>query len=545
LILGWLILPVRPAEVAGSDLASRVVVLANAKDPDSVRLARYYATKRAVPPDNVVALPMSAAETIGWPEFIGSIYQPLQDWLAARHWIDAIATTVTDSIGRKRYSIFGHRISYLVVCRGVPLRVSHEPRFYVDELQLASQPGLRTNQGAVDSELALLAHGTYDINGWLPNPRFKIEPSRLFETNPVVCVTRLDGPSFEDAAGLVDHAIEAETTGLIGRFYVNVRGGPHPDGEHWLEQTGALIADLGFDGDVDRTDNNLPVTARFDAPAFYFAWYAQDLSGPMAPPDFRFPPGAIALHIHSASAPTLRSTATGWCGPLVARGVTATFGNVFEPYLQLTLEPQLLMQALGQGWNLGDAACFATPALSWQTIVIGDPLYRPFAVPLDAQLANAEALVPALKPYVLLRKARLLEREGRKAEAMQLLQNGIHRQPGAVLALALAERLGKDGDKRGAVRVLSSNFENKPLDPGQIPLHLQAARQLLDDGAAHQAVAVYRSILDQGAPGPVWREIILRAGTAAARAAGELDQAVAWEKELSQLTNPVPPGPKK
>ncbi len=414
----------------------------------------------------------------------------------------------------------------------------------LNELRLSSQPGLRTNQGAVDSELALLAHDTYDINGWLPNPRFGVEPARLFETNPVVCVTRLDGPSFEDAAGLVDHAIEAEAEGLIGRFYVNVRG-PHPDGEHWLEQTGALIADLGFDGDVDRTDNNLPVTARFDAPAFYFAWYAQDLSGPMAPPDFRFPPGAIALHIHSASAPTLRSTATGWCGPLVARGVTATFGNVFEPYLQLTLEPQLLMRALGQGWNLGDAACFATPALSWQTIVIGDPLYRPFAVSLDVQLANAEAVSPALKPYVLLRKARLLERAGKKAEAVQLLQDGIHQHPGAVLALALAERLGGDGDRPGAVRVLTTYFEKQSLEPGQIPLHQQAARQLLDYGAAHQAVAVDRSILDNGAMGQVWRETILRAGIVAARAAGEQGQAAAWEKELSQLTNPVPASPKK
>jgi hypothetical protein len=103
---------------------------------------------------------------------------------------------------------------------------------------------------------------------------------------------------------------------------------------------------------------------------------------------------------------------------LVARGVTATFGNVFEPYLQLTIEPQMLMRALSQGRNLGDAAYYATPALSWQTIVIGDPLYRPFAVSLDAQLANVGALPPALGRYVLLRKARLLEREGKKAEAV-------------------------------------------------------------------------------------------------------------------------------
>ena len=55
--------------------------------------------------------------------------------------------------------------------------------------------------------------------------------------------------------------------------------------------------------------------------------------------------GAVALHIHSFSAPTLRSDSAGWCGPFVARGVTATVGNVFEPYLDLTHRPNLLLQA--------------------------------------------------------------------------------------------------------------------------------------------------------------------------------------------------------
>ena len=86
------------------------------------------------------------------------------------------------------------------------------------------------------------------------------------------------------------------------------------------------------------------------------------------------------MHIHSYSATTLRNRDTGWSGPFVARGVTATVGNVFEPYLQLTHRPDLLLRALVRGATFGDAACYAQPALSWQVIAIGDPLYRPFAV---------------------------------------------------------------------------------------------------------------------------------------------------------------------
>ena len=79
--------------------------------------------------------------------------------------------------------------------------------------------------------------------------------------------------------------------------------------------------------------------------------------------------------------------------------------------IETICSPLSRTRALSAGRTLGDAAYYALPALSWQTIVIGDPLYRPFAVSLDAQLANVGALPPALAPYVLLRKARLLERD--------------------------------------------------------------------------------------------------------------------------------------
>jgi uncharacterized protein (TIGR03790 family) len=111
----------------------------------------------------------------------------------------------------------------------------------------------------------------------------------------------------------------------------------------------------------------------------YFGWYAATVNGPFTVPGFRFPPGTLAMHIHSFSAATLRDAATGWCGPLLARGVTATVGNVFEPYLQLTHRPDYLLRALARGENFGDAVYYAQPALSWNTIAIGDPLYRPFS----------------------------------------------------------------------------------------------------------------------------------------------------------------------
>ena len=123
--------------------------------------------------------------------------------------------------------------------------MSHEPRFYVDEPRLALRPEFRTNQGAVDSELTMLAHSTYNINGWVPNPLFRVERPPLFENEPVVKVARLDGPTYDDARRLVDHALEAERTGLLGRYYVDLRG-PHPDGERVAGAHGRPARRPGF-----------------------------------------------------------------------------------------------------------------------------------------------------------------------------------------------------------------------------------------------------------------------------------------------------------
>jgi uncharacterized protein (TIGR03790 family) len=111
----------------------------------------------------------------------------------------------------------------------------------------------------------------------------------------------------------------------------------------------------------------------------YFGWYAPDANGPFVPAEPRLARGAIAIHIHSLSARTLRrETDAGWAAPLVAKGAAATFGNVAEPYLQLTHRPDLLLQALAKGATLGDAAYEALPALGWMAVLVGDPLYRPF-----------------------------------------------------------------------------------------------------------------------------------------------------------------------
>jgi len=527
------LLVIAGAAWAGSP-ADRVVILANQSDADSLAVARHYAEARHVPVDNIIALPMSVRETVTWTEFVATIWSPLQAELVRRRWIDAIPMDLADESGRKKYAMSGHRISYLVVCRGVPLRIEH------DEALLAAaggppvpNPSFRVNSAAVDSEFALLAHAAYGLTGFIGNPLFRNDRPTGYELGQIVKVARLDGPTVDDALALVDRAIEAEQRGLVGRAYIDL-GGNHPDGDRWLEDAIKQLAALDYDTDVDRQPGTMPVTARFDAPAIYLGWYSGAVDGPFTLPGFRFPVGAIALHIHSYSAATLRSTGTHWCGPLLARGVTATVGNVFEPYLQLTHRPDLLLRALARGDTFGDAACYAMPAFSWQGVAVGDPLYRPFAVPLAEQLKGRGRLPPRLAGYVTIRRMLELERTKHADEAVALARKALADEPGIALAFALAQRLQAAGDLAGAANALGFLPLLKTYRPDEWALVRAAASLLATAGRPQRAADVYANLLAESALPVEFRLGCLREARQAALAGQDMVRAVAWQKEIDQ-----------
>jgi hypothetical protein len=54
-------------------------------------------------------------------------------------------------------------------------------------------------------------------------------------------------------------------------------------------------------------------------------------------------------------------------------------GNVYEPYLTLTTDLQILQDRLMAGFTLAESGWAGTKGLSWMNIVLGDPLYKPYA----------------------------------------------------------------------------------------------------------------------------------------------------------------------
>jgi len=518
----------------GDDLASRVVILANADDADSIRIARHYAEQRGIPELNIVALPMPLGETISWKAFSIGIWQPLQKELLARAWMDAIPMSLIDSVGRRRFAPAGHRISYLVVCRGVPLRINHDPMLLTELKGPANRPELLTNHSAVDAELSLLAFGDYEINSYVPNPLFRVVAPSTLVAETIIKVSRLDGPSVKDVLRLIDETMAAEKTGLIGRAYIDVKG-PYPQGNDWMERAIIELESIDLKPSVNRQSGTFGVDARIDMPAVYAGWYAGNLNGPFALPEFRFAPGAVAVHIHSYSAQTMRSDTSGWCGPLIARGAAVTTGAVFEPYLPFMHHPQMLIERLAAGANVGDAASYSLPVLSWQNILIGDPLYRPFKRTLEDQWEHRAEVSARLLPYVVLRQVQHLVAKGDRDGALALARLEQAERPSLAVGLELAEMLTKDGDFVGAAQAVGFAPHLRSVSSNEWALLESAAEMLKAAGGYPSALQIYTNLLALERVPEGLRKAWLTRAIRTANEAGNLSLSLGWERELTQL----------
>lgn len=363
-----------------------VVVVYNSRMPESKTVAEHYARMRQVPAKQIFGFALSTNEIITRADFTDSLQKPLTEKLEATGlWkFGEVTLTTNGQPAQTETRVIQSKIRYAVLCYGVPLKI--EPVAKLEEMAAKLMGAqFQHNEAAVDSELAWLPLLKVNIplTGPLPNLFYTCtNPASLNCTNGLLLVVRLDGPTPEIANALVDKSLAAETNGLWGRAYFDARGLATSDGyylgDQWMMESANISRQLGFETELDTNANTLPASFPMSHIAIYAGWYDGGVDGPFTAPKVEFMPGAFAYHLHSFSADTVRSDVRNWCGPLLAKGATCTMGCVYEPYLQFTPNIAFFLSAFGSGYTFGEAAWAAQPALSWQTTVIGDPLYQPF-----------------------------------------------------------------------------------------------------------------------------------------------------------------------
>jgi uncharacterized protein (TIGR03790 family) len=509
---------VAAARAFGFPEPDQVVVLANSRESDSVGLAGYYAAARGIPEGNIIAIPMPIEETISWSQYVGEIHNPLFSRLLADGWIGARVLDQVDLAGRSKIELKGHRIGYLVTCRGVPLRIENS----LDLLEAESAdlpPRYRTNRAAVDSELSLLTRSNVPTSGVVTNPLYREKEPTARRMASVIRVSRLDGSNWESCRRLVDSAISGEKRGLVGRAYIDA-GELNQVGEAWFASIGRKIELLGFDLDRESTRANFPFTARMDAAVLYLGWHSGKVVGPVVNSGFRFSEGAVAIHIHSSSAGTLRR---GWLAALVNAGAAATVGNVYEPYLQLTHDLDLFFERIESGASIGEAAFYSLPGQSWQSILVGDPLYRPFQIRFEGQWSRRDDFA-ADGQYLVLRKANLLERDERRSDAASVLREGANEYPdGLALAFRIATEMA-DQTTTGWMAPLQNAMRSAMESPGEWGLIVEAAELLRRQGYGGAALKAYEELLRQSALPQRWQHFLIDRAMPLAESEGDRDR---------------------
>ena len=264
------------------------------------------------------------------------------------------------------------------------------------------------SESAVDSELMLLWWRVYPRSRWVLNPlNWRLRANANLGSSlppgdrdePVLLVARLDAPTYSVARRMIDDTVRAEKQGLAGNVYIDTRGLPANTGHGALDQNlRDLAAMLSRDTSLPMIVDRRPeVFAPRSCPnaMLYCGWYSLRKYVDA----FKFVPGAVGYHIASLEAVSLHQPQeTGWCRGLLLRGITATVGPVAEPYGEAFPKPQDFFGLLLTGrFSLAECYAYTIPFNSWMMVLLGDPLYRPFAAkPLLAVEQVFEAnLIPA------------------------------------------------------------------------------------------------------------------------------------------------------
>jgi uncharacterized protein (TIGR03790 family) len=460
---------------ASAQSSEHVAVVINDASAESKQIGDYYVRQRGIPDGNVIHITTSTDETVLPAAYLATIQQPIAAALTKANLQD--------------------RIHYIVLTKGVPLRV-------------AGTLGQEGTIASVDSELTLLyrrlAGDNVQMRGRIDNPYFlgarPIAEAKAFTRRDydIYLVSRLDAFTVDEARALIDRAGRA---GRDGRVVLDQRDAlVNRLGEDWL---GLAAQNLTRAGQGDRVVlETTPQPARDISPVIgYFSWGSTDPQNRVRVVKMDFTPGALAASFVSTDARTMKEPPAQWVptntndratwfegspqslvGDLIREGVTGVAGQVSEPYLQSAVRPEILFPAYLSGFNLIEAFYLAIPHLSWQTVVVGDPLVAPFPrVPVDRADLNAgidpEFDLPAFFAKRVLAKLATAY-PGADAKAVGLVLKGN---------TALIR-----GDRASARKWFEQASE---LAPSSARIHMMMADLLAGAGEAAAAAEAYRRAL--------------------------------------------------
>lgn len=325
--------------------ASNVLVIATRRSPDSVEIARYYAQKRGVPPENLCFIDCVPQEEVPLADYRDTIEKPVMAYLE-----------------QKKLAL---KVDYLVLCRGVPIRIQ-EGGFSVDSALMSAPLGLPF----------LREQGRFHRNPYYGSTeRFSRRRFGFY------LATRLDGYTISQIRSLVDNSLRAKPE--KGVFLLDIdpkrNSGGYRAINQSMRQAAHLLQQRGFEVILDEREDFMGVVRDIMG---YYSWGSNDHQfNKMSYRSLQFRPGSIAETAVSTSARTFRPTDKGQSliADLIAQGATGVKGYVSEPFTVALCRAHVMFDLFTRGRTIAESLWGASPFIMWKDLVVGDPLCAPYA----------------------------------------------------------------------------------------------------------------------------------------------------------------------
>ena len=507
---------------ASAQTPDNILLVVNSDSTASTQIAEHYIQVRKVPDRNVVRVHTVETDGISRADFERTIETPIADWMMKKRLQD--------------------QVLYIVLTKGIPLRIEGTPglsgtmasvdseltllyrQFVLSPVSIISRLDNPTRADAEagegtrfarqadlyfvtaltreDPQLSLLQRPVIGervpIIGRVDNPYFlgdkNVKDAARFSrvNSDLYLVTRLDGFTVDDVIKLIDRGAAPAKTGVIvldQKATVVDRGG-----DMWLDEAATRLKAI-TPAPVVQLESTRAVAAASGPVLGYFSWGSNDPANQRRNMGLTFANGAIGGMFVSTDGRTFHEPPTAWqpamagsstggqslAGDLVREGITGVSANVSEPLLDAIVRPQILFPAYLSGFNLAESYYLAMPYLSWQEIVIGDPLCAPFSrAPLTRaefdKGVDADTDLPAIYAE---RRLALLSRSNLKVEALKLfLKASVARQ-----------------DEKPEAEIYALLSRATTIEPRFTLAHLMLAQLADSRGDTDESIVHYRPVV--------------------------------------------------
>jgi uncharacterized protein (TIGR03790 family) len=360
----WILLGILIAahQILLAQTVANVLLVVNDASPLSRDIGQYYAGRRSVAPRNICHIRTAVTENIPREQYDREIARPVAACLTRNQ--------------------LAEQVLYIVTTGGLPLRI---PEVH------AGATGMAVDSAAVDSELTLLYSDlkqgkAHPMEGPAANPFFGRREAKFGHPEfPIYLVTRLAAYDLAGVKAIVDRSLHAANQ---GKFVIDMKSPGPQEGDSWLRQAANLLP-------KDRVTFDASEKVIYDQEGVigYAGWGSNDPNRHRRFLGFHWLPGAIATEFVSTDARTFQRPPDNWnisdwkskqlwfagapqtlTADYLLEGATAATGHVDEPYLSMTPHPEYLLPAYFSGRNLAESYYLSIRVLSWQNVVIGDPL---------------------------------------------------------------------------------------------------------------------------------------------------------------------------